>query len=111
MASAGSAASRVNSQLNPEMLAHTVNQFQAETSKMQMKDEMLNEAFDDLFADSDEEAESDAIMNQVLEEIGVDIKNALPASKPQISIPAASREKESTSSSDLMEKLNKLRAV
>lgn len=109
MSSSAAAAARINQQINPERFAQDVSQFQAETSKMQMKDEILESAFEDLFDNSEEEAESDAIMDQVLAEIGVDISNALPVSNPALKEPIPSATKEQDD--ELSQKLNKLRSI
>lgn len=60
----------MNQHLNPEQLAQTLGQFQAETTKIDMKEGAMNDMFDDLFEEDDEEA--DAIMNQVLDELSLE---------------------------------------
>lgn len=70
MASSAAVMSKLNQQMKPEQLAQQLSQFQAESTKMDMKEESLNDMFDELFEEDDQEA--DAIMNQVLDEIALD---------------------------------------
>lgn len=75
MANSAAVMSKVGEQMKPEQLMNQMSQFQAETTKMDMKDEMMDDMFDELFEQDDEEA--DTLMNQVLEEIGLETGSAL----------------------------------
>lgn len=82
MANSASVMSRVNQQLQPELLAKQIGQFQAETMKMDMKDSTINDIFDEIFEEEDQEA--DSIMNQVLDELAIETSanlSKLPTSK------------------------------
>lgn len=52
-----------------------MNDFEKESSMMDMKEEMMSDAVDDVMDDEaeDEEEEGDKILRQVLDEIGVDL--------------------------------------
>jgi charged multivesicular body protein 2A len=51
-----------------------MNEFEKESSTMDMKEEMMSDAVDDVMADEeDEEEEGDKILKEVLDEIGVDL--------------------------------------
>jgi charged multivesicular body protein 2A len=50
-----------------------MNDFEKESSMMDMKEEMMSEAVDDVMDEEDEEEEGDTILKQVLDEIGVDL--------------------------------------
>lgn len=56
--------------MNPEQLAQQLGQFQAETTKMDMKESTMTDMFDELFEDESDEA--DSIMNQVLDELSIE---------------------------------------
>lgn len=89
MANSASALSKVNQQMQPEQLANQMSQFQAENTKMEMKDDAFNEMFDELFEGESDEA--DSIMDQVLSEIAIDTSNALikaPSTSSQAKIAA-----------------------
>lgn len=75
MASSASAMTKVNQQMKPEELAKQMGQFQAETMKMDMKDNAMQDMFDELFEEEDEEA--DSIMNQVLDELSIETSATL----------------------------------
>lgn len=87
MANSASAMARVNHQVHPEQLAKQLNQFQAETTKMDMKDNMMEDMFDELFEDESEEA--DAIMNQVLDELSIETSatlSKLPSTSKDVTV-------------------------
>lgn len=81
MANSASVMAQVGQQMNPEKLAAQIGEFQAETTKMDMKDDMMNDMFDEIF----EDAEADTLMNQVLDEIGLEVGASLA------SLPATSK--------------------
>lgn len=51
--------------------------FQKQSGQMDMAQEMMGDAVDDAMDQDGSEQESDALVNQVLDEIGIDFKNAL----------------------------------
>lgn len=75
MATSASAMAKVNQQLKPEEVMKQMNDFQAETTKMDMKDSMMEDMFDELFEGEDEEA--DELMNQVLSELSIETSETL----------------------------------
>lgn len=75
MANSASAMSKVNQQVQPEKLAQTLNQFQAETTKMDMTQSGMNDMFDELFEGESDEA--DELMDQVLSELSIETSAAL----------------------------------
>jgi charged multivesicular body protein 2A len=51
-----------------------MNEFEKESSMMDMKEEMMSDAVDDVMDDEEEEEEEgDKILKEVLDEIGVDL--------------------------------------
>jgi charged multivesicular body protein 2A len=66
----------MNRGLNLPQIQRIMNEFERESSMMDMKEEMMSEAVDDVMEDGeeDEEAEGDKILQQVLEEIGIDVQ-------------------------------------
>ena len=65
-----------------------MNDFERESSTMDMKEEMMSDAVDDAMEDEDEgegeEAEGDKILKEVLDEIGMGMNDAVspPPSQP-----------------------------
>lgn len=64
----------MNRGLNLPSIQRIMNEFEKESSTMDMKEEMMSDAVDDVMADEeDEEEEGDKILKEVLDEIGVDL--------------------------------------
>lgn len=65
----------MNRGLNLPQIQKIMNEFERESSMMDMKEEMMGETIDDVMEDEeeDEEAEGEKILSQVLEEIGIDV--------------------------------------
>ncbi|KAJ3511147.1 hypothetical protein NLJ89_g4270 [Agrocybe chaxingu] len=68
----------MNRGLNLPSIQRIMNEFEKESSMMDMKEEMMSDAVDDVMdAEEDEEEEGDKILKQVLDEIGVDLSQQL----------------------------------
>lgn len=64
----------MNRGLNLPSIQRIMNDFEKESSMMDMKEEMMSEAVDDVMDyEGEEEEEGDNILKQVLDEIGVDL--------------------------------------
>jgi hypothetical protein len=65
----------MNRGLNLPQIQKIMNEFEKESSMMDMKEEMMSDAVDDVMEDDleDEELEGDKILKEVLDEIGVDL--------------------------------------
>lgn len=65
----------MNRGMNLPSISKIMNDFEKESSTMDMKEEMMSDAIDDVMDDEleDEEEEGDKILRQVLDEIGVDL--------------------------------------
>lgn len=65
----------MNRGMNLPAISKIMNEFERESSMMDMKEEMMSDAIDDVMDDDleDEEEEGDKILKQVLDEIGVDL--------------------------------------
>ncbi|XP_028836703.1 charged multivesicular body protein 2b [Denticeps clupeoides] len=83
----------VNKKMDPQKTMQTMQNFQKETTKMEMTEEMMNDTLDDLFEDSGDEEESQDIVNQVLDEIGIEISGKMA------NAPSASRHNPTASTS------------
>ena len=66
----------MNRGLNLPAISRIMNEFEKESTTMDMKEEMMSDAVDDAMNDEveDEEEESDKILQEVLDEIGVGLK-------------------------------------
>jgi charged multivesicular body protein 2A len=66
----------MNRGLNLPSIQRIMNEFERESSAMDMKEEMMAEAVDDVMDDEaeDEEEEGDKILKEVLDEIGVGLQ-------------------------------------
>jgi charged multivesicular body protein 2A len=65
----------MNRGMNLPQIQKIMNEFEKESSTMDMKEEIMSDAIDDVMDDEleDEEEEGDKILKQVLDEIGVDL--------------------------------------
>ncbi|KAG9318366.1 vacuolar sorting protein DID4 [Chiua virens] len=79
MRGATRAMASMNRGLNLPAIQKIMNDFEKESSMMDMKEEMMSDAVDDVMDDEveDEEEEGDKILRQVLDEIGVDLSQQL----------------------------------
>jgi len=69
----------MNRGMNLPQIQRIMNEFERESSMMDMKEEMMSEAVDGVMEDDeeDEEVEGDKILQQVLEEIGIDVSQKM----------------------------------
>jgi len=77
MRGATRAMASMNRGLNLPSIQRIMNDFEKESSTMDMKEEMMSEAVDDVMDEEEEEEEGDKILKQVLDEIGVDLSQQL----------------------------------
>ncbi|EIN07599.1 Snf7-domain-containing protein [Punctularia strigosozonata HHB-11173 SS5] len=79
MRGATRAMASMNRGLNLPQIQKIMNEFEKESSMMDMKEEMMSDAVDDVMEDDleDEEEEGDKILKEVLDEIGVDLSQQL----------------------------------
>lgn len=79
MKGATRAMASMNRGLNLPQIQRIMNEFERESSMMDMKEEMMSEAVDGVMEDDeeDEEEEGDKILQEVLEEIGMDLSQKL----------------------------------
>jgi len=79
MRGATRAMASMNRGMNLPAISRIMNEFERESSMMDMKEGMMVDAIDDVMDDDleDEEAEGDQILRQVLDEIGVDLSQQL----------------------------------
>lgn len=86
----------MNRGLNLPAITRIMNEFEQQSSQMDMKEEMMSDAVDDAMEDDeiDGEEEEDKIVNQVLDEIGVGLNQQLgntPDNIPTLNQPQAER--------------------
>ncbi|KDR81348.1 hypothetical protein GALMADRAFT_239196 [Galerina marginata CBS 339.88] len=78
MRGATRAMASMNRGLNLPSIQRIMNDFEKESSMMDMKEEMMSDAVDDVMdEEEDEEEEGDKILKEVLDEIGVDLSQQL----------------------------------
>ncbi|KAF9021701.1 Snf7-domain-containing protein [Hymenopellis radicata] len=89
MRGATRAMASMNRGLNLPAIQKIMNEFEKESSMMDMKEEMMSDAVDDVMDDEleDEEEEGDKILKQVLDEIGVDLDHQLKDAPSGIAVP------------------------
>jgi len=97
MRGATRAMASMNRGMNLPAISKIMNEFERESSMMDMKEEMMSDAIDDVMEDDleDEEEEGDKILKQVLDEIGVDLSQKLtdaPEGLGAISTPITARQ-------------------
>lgn len=70
----------MNRGLNLPAIQRIMNEFEKESSMMDMKEEMMSDAVDDVMDEEDEEEEEgDKILKEVLDEIGVNLSQQVSA--------------------------------
>ena len=116
MGTATKAMGTMNKQIDPMTLQKTLQEFEKESTKMDMAEEMMGDTLDDLLGGSDDEEEQDAIVNQVLDEIGIEITGKLAdaPSAGSSKLPQAGSSKSSKMSDEdreIEEMLAKLKAT
>ncbi|WVN87248.1 uncharacterized protein L203_102425 [Cryptococcus depauperatus CBS 7841] len=89
MKGATRAMGQMNRSLNLPQIQKIMNDFERESSTMDMKEEMMSDAVDDAMEDEDEgegeEVESDKILKEIMDEIGMNMNESLvsaPTSNP-----------------------------
>uniref|UniRef100_A0A2P2KEH1 Uncharacterized protein MANES_04G143300 n=1 Tax=Rhizophora mucronata TaxID=61149 RepID=A0A2P2KEH1_RHIMU len=81
---------QMNRQMNLPSLQKIMLEFEKQNEKMEMVTEVMGDAIDDALEGDEEEVETEDLVNQVLDEIGIDIKNELVnAPSAAVSAPAA----------------------
>lgn len=65
----------MNKQLDPMKVAKTMEEFSKANTKMEMSEELMSETLDSILDESGDEEEQDRIVSQVLDEIGIEIKD------------------------------------
>ncbi|XP_029646375.1 charged multivesicular body protein 2b [Octopus sinensis] len=68
---------QMNKVMDPKKTMKMMQDFQRESTKMEMSEEMINDTLDDIFTESGDEEGEDAIVNQVLDEIGIEISGKM----------------------------------
>ncbi|EDR14409.1 vacuolar sorting protein DID4 [Laccaria bicolor S238N-H82] len=96
MRGATRAMASMNRGLNLPAIQRIMNEFEKESSMMDMKEEMMSDAVDDVMDEEDEEEEEgDKILKEVLDEIGVNLSQQLtdaPTGIATTSSPLANRQ-------------------
>jgi len=72
----------MNRQLKLPQVQRILQEFEKQSEIMDMKEEMMNDAMDDALGEDDDEEESDAVVGQILDELGLQLKDQL-AGLPQ----------------------------
>ena len=70
---------KVNDQFDPVKVQKTMQDFERESTKMEMSEEMMTDTLDSVLAGSDDEAETDAVVANILDEIGIEMTGKLVA--------------------------------
>jgi len=105
----------MNRQLKLPQIQKILQEFEKQSEIMDMKEEMMNDAMDDALGGEEDEEESDAVVSQILDELGLQLKDqlsSLPAASGGLAAPA---QKEpvatavSDSDADLQARLDNLR--
>jgi len=74
----------MNRQLKLPQIQKILQEFEKQSEIMDMKEDMMNDAMDDALGEDDDEEESDAVVSQILDELGLQLKDQL-AGLPQAS--------------------------
>jgi len=104
----------MNRQLKLPQIQKILQEFEKQSEIMDMKEEMMNDAMDDALGEEGDEEEGDAIVTQVLDELGLQLKDqlsGLPEASGGLTNPqkAAPMTAVSDSDADLQARLDNLR--
>ncbi|RWS01496.1 vacuolar assembly/sorting protein DID4-like protein [Dinothrombium tinctorium] len=109
MASTTKTMKNVNQQINTGQIMKSMQDFERENAKMDMKDELIDDTLSSVLDHSDDEQEQDAVVNQVLDEIGIEmIGKVANAPMAKGSLGESSQAKKITDS-EIEEQLSKLK--
>ena len=72
----------MNKQVNLPGIQKIMMEFEQQSEIMDMKEEMMSDAIDDAMDDEADEEETEQIVNQVLEEIGINLSQAVRSRRP-----------------------------
>nr|XP_002130869.1 charged multivesicular body protein 2b-A [Ciona intestinalis] len=97
---------KVNKQMDPKRMAQIMQQFEQESTKMEMSEEMINDTMDSVLSEPGDEEEEDQIVSQVLSEIGVSMSGKLSG----VNVPSHDVGESNREYDDIEAKLNALRA-
>lgn len=70
---------KMNAQFDPVKVQKTMQEFERESTKMEMSEEMMSDTIDSALAGSDDEAETDTVVAGILDEIGIEMTGKLAA--------------------------------
>jgi len=105
----------MNRQLKLPQIQKILQEFEKQSEIMDMKEEMMNDAMDDALGDEDDEEQSDAVVTQILDELGLQLKDqlsTLPSASGNLANPAQREPVAATvgdSDADLQARLDNLR--
>jgi len=68
---------QLNRTMNLPALQKVMVEFAKQSEQMDMKQEMVGDALEDAMDNEEDEVESEAVVSQVLEEIGIDLKESM----------------------------------
>ncbi|PFH45269.1 hypothetical protein AMATHDRAFT_161245 [Amanita thiersii Skay4041] len=94
MRGATRAMAAMNRGLNLPAIQRIMNEFEKETSAMDMKEEIMSDAVDDVMDEEEDEEEGDVILKEVLDEIGINLSHQLsetPTTIASLSLPLTQR--------------------
>ena len=103
----------VNRQMNPAQVLQSMQAFEQENAKMDMKGELMDDALSSALDHSDDEAEQDAVVTQVLDEIGIEMSGKLasaPSAKTtDLAAPTAADARRKITDAELEAQLSRLK--
>jgi len=67
----------MNQIMKPQDVMKNMQEFEKQSTKLEMSEEMMNDTLDDILNESGDEEEQDAIVNQVLDEIGIEVSGKM----------------------------------
>ncbi|EFJ21327.1 hypothetical protein SELMODRAFT_228468 [Selaginella moellendorffii] len=110
MKGATKAMGAMNKQMQPQQQVKTMQEFQKQSTQMDLTSEMLADAIDGALDDEEAEDETEELTNQVLDEIGIDIAAKLTAPpKGRIAGKSGAEEIKSSEMDNLEDRLAALR--
>ncbi|KAF8629494.1 hypothetical protein AX15_003411 [Amanita polypyramis BW_CC] len=77
MRGATRAMASMNRGLNLPVIQRIMNEFERESSTMDMKEEIISDTVDDVMDEEEDEEEGDKVLKEVLDEIGVNVSQQL----------------------------------
>merc|ERR1711865_351801 len=111
MATATTAMTMANQQMNPQEMQRMGMQFEMESAKMETTQELMEDAMDSALAGSDEEEEANEVVDAVFEELNIDLFAGMKNAPSGVRAQPDAAEEDDAEVDDMMQRLAALKGT